>query len=180
MPATGVARCRQKWAVRAHFLFVVSEMRIGLEALETLLSQSLAGLGYQLADLSLSNRNRVLQVFIDKEHEVGVPNGGITLDDCQRASGQLQRVLEVEGLDYDRLEVSSPGLDRRLKKPRDFVRFAGHVAEIRLRTPVNGRRRLVGTLGVAAEGQQLRMDVDGVAFELELGNVERARLVPQI
>lgn len=154
-------------------------MRGGLEALESLLSQTLSGLGYELADFNLSNRNKVLQVFIDKAHELGEPNGGITLDDCQRASGQLQRVFQVEGIDYDRLEVSSPGLDRRLKKPRDFVRFAGYEAEVRLRAPVNGRRRLVGRLDEMADGK-LRMDVAGVTFEFELANIERARLVPQI
>ncbi len=154
-------------------------MRGGLDALEKLLTQTLSGLGYELSDLHLSNKNKYFQIFIDKGFEQGVPNGGITLEDCQRASQQVQRVLEVEGIDYDRLEVSSPGLDRRLKKPADFVRFRGHEAEVRLCVPVNGRRRLVGTL-VELVGEVLQMDVDGVRFEAELGNVERARLVPKI
>jgi ribosome maturation factor RimP len=161
------------------FFICGAEMRGGLDALEKLLTQTLSGLGYELADFHLSNRNKQFQIFIDKRHEQGVPNGGITLEDCQRASQQLQRVLEVEGIDYDRLEVSSPGLDRRLKKPADFVRFRGHEAEVRLRVPVNGRRRLVGTVGELA-GEVLQMDVDGVRFEADLGNIERARLVPKI
>lgn len=154
-------------------------MRGGLDALDKLLSQTLSGLGYELADFNLSNRNKFLQVFIDKLHEKGVPNGGITVEDCQRASEQLQRVLQVEGIDYDRLEVSSPGLDRRLKKHADFVRFQGHEAEVRLRVPVNGRRRLIGMLGELV-GERLAMDVGGVRFETDLANVERARLVPKI
>jgi len=155
-------------------------MRGGLSALEEVLAQTAAGLGYALADFTLSNGNKLLQVFIDKENEVsGDPNGGITLEDCQRVSNQLQRVLEVEGIKYERLEVSSPGLDRQLKKPKDFIRFAGREAEVRLRVPVNGRRRLVGILG-AMNGEQLEIDVEGVRFVTDLANIERARLVPKI
>lgn len=155
-------------------------MRGGLNALEELLAQTATGLGYELADFNFSNGNKLLQVFIDRQHEVfGDPNGGIGLEDCQRMSDQLQRVLEVEGVNYERLEVSSPGLDRRLKKVRDFVRFAGHEVEIRLRVQVNGRRRLVGILG-AMVGEQVAIDVEGARFMTDLGNIERARLVPKI
>ena len=148
--------------------------------MEELLAQTASGLGYELADFSFANGNKLLQVFIDKQHEVsGDPNGGIGLEDCQRMSGQLQRVLEVEGVSYQRLEVSSPGLDRRLSRPRDFVRFAGHEVEIRLRVPVNGRKRLVGVLG-AMVGEQVAIDIEGVRFETDLANIERARLVPKI
>jgi ribosome maturation factor RimP len=155
-------------------------MRGGLVALEQLLAQTAAGLGYELADFNFSNGNKLLQIYIDKQHEVtGDPNGGIGLEDCQRMSDQLQRVLEVEGVNYERLEVSSPGLDRRLKKAKDFVRFAGHEAEVQLRVLVNGRRRLVGTLG-GMVGEQVAIDVGGVRFVTDLGNIERARLVPKI
>lgn len=155
-------------------------MRGGLGTLEQVLERTAAGLGYALADFNLSNGNRLLQVFIDKEQEVSSdPNGGITLEDCQRMSAQLQRVLEVEGVRYDRLEVSSPGLDRRLRKAKDFVRFAGHEADVRLKVQVNGRRRLVGILG-AVVGEQLEVDVGGVRFVTDLANVDRARLVPKI
>src|SRR3972149_2507402 len=68
----------------------------------------------------------------------------VPLADCQTAPRQFQRVLEVEGIESDRMEVSSPGLDRKLRKPADFIRFAGQEAEIRLRAPMNGRRRFVG------------------------------------
>ena len=94
-------------------------------------------------------------------------------------SDQLQRVLEVEGVRYDRLEVSSPGLDRRLRKAKDFVRFTGHEADVRLKVQVKERRRLVGIL-VAVVGEQLEIDVGGVRFETDLANIERARLVPKI
>jgi len=155
-------------------------MRGGLGTLEQVLEQTAAGLGYELADFNLSNGNRLLQVFIDREHEGSTdPNGGITLEDCQRMSNQLQRVLEVEGVRYDRLEVSSPGLDRRLRRAKDFARFAGHEADVRLKVQVNGRRRLVGILGDVV-GEQFQVDIGGVRYVADLANVERARLVPKI
>jgi ribosome maturation factor RimP len=162
------------------FFICGAEMRGGVDALEQLLAQTASGLGYELADFNFANGNKLLQVFIDKEHEAsGNPNGGIGLEDCQRMSDQLQRVLEVEGVNYARLEVSSPGLDRRLRRAKDFARFAGFEAELRLRVQINGRRRLVGILG-AMVGEQVQIDVEGVRFVTDLGNIERARLVPKI
>ena len=89
--------------------------------LQKLLETTLAGLGYELVDFDRSGRGRLVRVFIDKQ-------GGISVDDCARVSRHLTRVLAVENVGYDRLEVSSPGLDRPLKKEEDFVRFAGHKA----------------------------------------------------
>src|SRR5262245_66400464 len=88
----------------------------------------------------------MLRVFIEKLHEVdsGLSQGGITVADCEAVSRQLQHVFEVEGVTYDRLEVSSPGLDRKLKKAADFARFTGHEASVRLRRAVNGRRNFTG------------------------------------
>ena len=91
----------------------------------------------------------------------------------------MQRVLPVEGINYDRLEVSSPGLDRRLRKAVDFVRFAGNKVEVKLRTVSNGRRRLVGILGAVID-DQMEIDIEGAKFVVEMGNIDRVRLVPQI
>lgn len=71
---------------------------------------------------------------------------GITVDDCATVSNQLQRVFEVENIDYDRLEVSSPGLDRPLKKLADFERFAGEQAQLRLSLPIGNQRNFVGVI----------------------------------
>ena len=96
-------------------------------------------MGYELVDLQVSNRGGLLRLFIDKP-------GGIGLEDCAAVSRQLTRVLEVEGVEYDRLEVSSPGLDRPLRKAQDFARFAGQKADVRMRTPdAGGRRRQRGS-----------------------------------
>src|SRR5688572_2177878 len=130
---------------RAHFLFVSQRSSTrGTKALEELLKTAVEAVGYRLTDWELSNHGRMLRVFIEKLGEERDPLGGVTLTDCESASRQLQRVLEVEGIDYDRLEVSSPGLDRRLKTAGDFERFAGETADVHLRQLVNGRRHVVG------------------------------------
>jgi ribosome maturation factor RimP len=155
--------------------------------LEQLLERTVAGLGCQLADFDFSNRNRLLRVFIDKpgNDAAGAGNdaaggvGGVTLADCEAVTRQLQRVLPVEGIDYDRLEVSSPGLDRRLKKASDFERFAGHRADVRLRVPVNGRRNFVGTLR-GVRGGRIELDFEGGHLDFDLADMDRARLVPEL
>jgi ribosome maturation factor RimP len=142
-----------------------------MPGLEGVLEPTLAGLGYELVDTQVSNRGKLLRVFIDKP-------GGITLEDCAGVSRHLTRVFAVEGIDYDRLEVSSPGLDRPLRKPGDFVRFAGERVDIRMRVAdAEGRRRFVGLLGGAQDGVA-RVEVDGRTVALRLDEVERARLVP--
>jgi ribosome maturation factor RimP len=89
------------------------------------------------------------------------------------------RVLAVENVAYDRLEVSSPGLDRLLKGERDFLRFAGHRARVRMRVPMEGQRNFVGVVREAGAGR-LQLDVDGRLLSLDIGNVESARLVPDL
>lgn len=133
----------------------------------------MAGLGYELVDVQASNGGRMLRLFIDKP-------GGITVEDCATVSRHLTRVLAVEGVDYERLEVSSPGLDRPLRKGADFARFAGHRAEVRMRTPdLSGRRRFVGVLR-GAEAGRVSIELDGQTIGLELADVERAKLVPEL
>ena len=150
-----------------------------MKALEQLLERTLSGLGYGLADFNLSNHSRMLRVFIDKLHDDPLQtSGNVTLADCEAATRQLQRVLAVEGIEYDRMEVSSPGLDRKLRKPADFIRFAGHEAEVRLREPVNGQRRFVGVVRQVI-GDQVEIEVNGVRMLLALENLDKARLVPK-
>jgi ribosome maturation factor RimP len=135
----------------------------------TLVSKTLTGLGYELVDLEITGRG-LMRIFMDKPE-------GITVDDCGLVSNQLTRLFMVEGVNYERLEVSSPGLDRPLKKEADFVRFCGLKAQIKLRMPLSGRKNFVGILG-ALENGILQLDVDGVLVALELSNIDKARLVP--
>jgi len=144
-----------------------------MAGLEAVVAPVVAGMGYELVDVQASNRGRLLRMFIDKP-------GGVGVDDCAAVSRQLSRVLEVEGIEYERLEVSSPGLDRPLRKAADFARFSGHKAEVRMRTPdANGRRRFVGILR-GTEAGRVSMELDGHAVALALEDIERARLVADV
>ena len=141
-------------------------------AIEGILEPTVTGLGFELVDAQVSNRGRFLRIFMDKP-------GGITLEDCAAVSRHLSRVLEVEGIDYDRLEVSSPGLDRPLRKPADFARFAGQKVDVRMRlADAGGRRRYVGLLR-GIEGTTATVEVDGTPVALQLDGMDRARLVPE-
>jgi len=137
-----------------------------------LVERTVAGMGMEFVELELSNRGRFVRVFIDKA-------GGVTVDDCADVSRQLSRVFEVEGMDYDRLEVSSPGLDRPLKKAADFVRFAGQVAQLKLRVAQDGRRTMTGVLRELRDGV-LGLEVEGKMVSIALDNLEKARLVPRL
>jgi ribosome maturation factor RimP len=142
-------------------------------SIENMIEPVVTGMGYELVDLQASNGGRFLRLFIDKPQ-------GINVDDCAAVSRQLARVLEVEGVDYDRLEVSSPGLDRPLRKAADFARFAGQKAELRMRRPdASGRKRFAGVLR-GAEAGQVTMEVDGQTVALQLDDIERAKLVPEL
>ena len=134
-----------------------------------LVETTLAGLGYELVDLEVSPRG-LFRVFLDKPE-------GIALEDCELVSNQLTRLFMVEGVAYERLEASSPGLDRVLRKEADFVRFRGEKASVKLRMPLEGRKNFVGILGELRDGKLL-LDVDGRQVEFELSNVDKARLVP--
>lgn len=142
--------------------------------LHELIEKTVIGLGYELVDLEMSPRARVLRIFIDKPEK----ERGIDIDDCVAVSNQLSRVLTVENIDYDRLEVSSPGLDRPLKKPADYERFAGSEVHLKLRVPFNGRRNFNGVLQGLQDGK-VRIALESGEAELDLGNIERARLVPR-
>jgi ribosome maturation factor RimP len=141
--------------------------------LEEILEPTLRGMGYELVDTQRSNGGRLLRIFIDKP-------GGVTIDDCASTTRHLQRVFAVEGIDYDRLEISSPGLDRPLRKPADFARFAGSRIDVRMQNPdATGRRHFVGTLQ-RVDGNLAILEVDGLRVELDVGAMERARLVPEL
>jgi len=113
--------------------------------LHTLVERTIAPLGYELVDIEFGQRS-LLRIVIDS------PNG-IRLEDCEAVSRQLSHVFTVEEVDYDRLEVSSPGLDRPLRQARDFVRFASSRITLRLRQPFQGRRNFEGILTVEDDGR---------------------------
>ena len=150
--------------------------------LAELLDTTLTGLGYELVDWERSSKGMFIRIFIDKP--VGAADSaahskaGINVDDCAAVSHHLTRVLTVENVNYERLEVSSPGLDRPLKKERDFVRFAGQKARVRLRVAMDGQRNFVGVLGDVNTGR-VALLVEGKTVLFDLANLDKARLAPE-
>ncbi|HFC8518627.1 ribosome maturation factor RimP [Neisseria weaveri] len=138
--------------------------------IQTILDKTLPGLGYELVDFELTAQGD-LRVFIDKE-------GGITVEDCVTVSNHLSRLFMVEDVDYKRLEISSPGLDRPLKKASDFVRFSGQQAKIKTRLPIDGQKNFIGTIE-NCENDIVRVAFDGKTVDIELGNIDKARLRPE-
>lgn len=123
-------------------------------ALQEIVEQTVAGLGYDLVEIERS-AGGLLRITIDLPWSAPVPGADgdaaapalpdqfVTVEDCEKVTRQLQFALEVDGVDYKRLEVSSPGIDRPLRHEQDFVRFAGSVIDLTLKAP----------LGAAADGQ---------------------------
>ena len=136
-----------------------------------LIEQTAEGLGYELVDFETSPRGRLMRVFIDS------PNG-ITVDDCATVSNQLTRIFEVENVDYDRLEVSSPGLDRPLRKPADFERFAGQEVQVRIRMPIANQRNFAGVLQ-GLKDNVVTLETERGSMEIPFEEIEKARLVPR-
>lgn len=130
---------------------------------------TVTGLGYELVDFELSGRG-LMRVLLDQA-------GGIAVKDCELVSHQLTRLFAVEGVDYDRLEVSSPGLDRPIKKEADFIRFCGKKVRLKLRLPLAGRKNFIGIL-INFQHGVLQLDVDGKEVLIELSNLDKAHLVP--
>lgn len=143
-----------------------------MQDLHSLLERTVAQLGYELVDLEISNRGKLLRLFIDKPE-------GVNIDDCVLVSNQLSNVLAVEhDIDYDRLEVSSPGLDRVLKKQKDFERFIGERAQIKLRIPIETRKNFIGILR-GVEQESVLIECDGAIQKLAMSNIDKARLAPE-
>lgn len=152
--------------------------------LAEVIEKTVDGLGYELVDLEQAARG-LLRVFID--FPPGEDAGEmITVEDCEKVSRQLTHTLTVENIDYERLEVSSPGLDRPLKKAADFARFAGQEATVKLRLPMPGvgnRKNFQGILH-APDGDTLKLEFEGnegpAMLEFTLADVDKARLVPKV
>ncbi|MBA2483020.1 MAG: ribosome maturation factor RimP [Nitrosomonas sp.] len=139
--------------------------------LDNLLEPTLASMGYELVEIERSEHGKLLRIFVDKQD-------GISIDDCVLISNHLSKLLAVENIDYGRLEVSSPGLDRRLKKEADFYRFRGERVKLKLRLALQGQRNFEGILLEVNDGK-LKLEVDGKELDIELNNLEKARLVPR-
>ena len=138
--------------------------------IQNLLDKTLPGLGYEPVDFEMTPQG-TLRVFIDKE-------GGITVEDCVTVSNHLSRLFIVEDVDYKNLEISSPGLDRPLKKAADFVRFAGQEAKIKTRLPIEGQKNFIGRIE-SCDGETVTLSFDGKTAAIALDNIDKARLKPE-
>ena len=144
------------------------------DELQKLLEPTIERLGYELTDLEvrLSGQGGLLRLTIDKPD-------GIDLDDCEKVSQAVSALLDVEDPvpgNYN-LEVSSPGLDRKLTKVEHFQRFEGETLKVTMRFPIEGRRRFRGTL-VSSDDENIVVEVDGESHSLPLTMIDTARLVP--
>ena len=155
------------------------------------IERTVTGLGYDLVDVERLARG-LLRVTIDRlPSQVygtpGVPDTGefITVEDCERVTRQLQLALEVSGLDYARLEVSSPGLDRPLKTEAHWRRFAGQAVSLTLKLPFENRKHWTGVLQPLADsGDAWRLEItenkNTLALDFRFDEVREMRLVPVV
>ncbi len=144
------------------------------EELEQLLAPAVGELGYEITDLEVKvgGRDGVVRLFIDHPD-------GIGLEDCEAVSREVSMILDVEDPipgQYN-LEVSSPGLDRRLRTRAHFERFAGEEVRVKMRVPIEGRRNYRGAIR-AADDENVDVEVDGQLHSLPIGNIATARLIP--
>jgi ribosome maturation factor RimP len=142
-----------------------------LDDLETLIEKLVMQLGYELVDFETVNGGQILRIYIDK-------GDLIDIEDCTKVSNHVNNVLSVEtDYDYERLEVSSPGLDRVIKKLNDFDRFKGQKIKIKTRFAIENRKNFKGTLS-GTKGQSIMIEIDNESLLIDFENIDKARLDP--
>ena len=148
-----------------------------------LIAKTVEGMGYDLVDIERGDRG-ILRVYIDIPADA--EREPLNVEDCATVSNQLSHVLTVENVPYERLEISSPGLDRPVRTLADFARFVGHECTVKLRTAIPGtanRKTFTGILR-APEGDNIGLEFEGkdgaALLEFTLADLDKARLVPQV
>ncbi len=177
----------------AHFFLAKRLCDVGGDVgqtLQAMVETTLEGMGYELVELEFAGAG-LLRVYLDMPESA---ERAVAIEDCEAVSRQLTRLFEVENVNYQRLEVSSPGLDRLLSKLGDFERFAGELVTVKLRVALGGRKNFEGVLvrdvddaqGTAQFGieyDDTKSDVKEQArlrMSFTLADVDKARLVPQV
>lgn len=137
--------------------------------LNAILEQTVPGLGYELVDMEITPA-KIIRVFIDKE-------GGVTIEDCEAVSNHITKLFFVEEIDFNRLEVSSPGLERPVKKLEDFARFSGQLAKVKTRELINEQKSFQGIL-LGVDGTKVKLQIENEQIlEIEFDNISRSRLI---
>ena len=141
--------------------------------LHKVLEQTIPGLGFELVDVEITPA-KIIRVFIDKVD-------GISIDDCALVSDHLSKLFLVEEIDYNRLEVSSPGVERPLKKIEDFTRFSGEQVKIKVHHAVNSQKTFQGKLCGIDENNIIKLElIDGSFMLIDFIEINRARLIFEI
>lgn len=142
-----------------------------MDDLETLIEKLVTQLGYELVDFETVNGGQILRIYIDK-------GDLIDIEDCTKVSNHVNNVLSVEtDYDYERLEVSSPGLDRVIKKLNDFDRFKGQKIKIKTRFAIENRKNFKGILS-GTKSESIMIEVDNESLLIDFENIDKARLDP--
>lgn len=142
-----------------------------MDDLETLIEKLVTQLGYELVDFETVNGGQIVRIYIDK-------GDLIDIEDCTKVSNHVNNVLSVEtDYDYERLEVSSPGLDRVIKKLNDFDRFKGEKIKIKTRFAIENRKNFKGILS-GTKGESIMIEVDNESLLIDFENIDKARLDP--
>lgn len=142
-----------------------------MDDLETLIEKLVTQLGYELVDFETVNGGQILRIYIDK-------GDLIDIEDCTKVSNHVNNVLSVEtDYDYERLEVSSPGLDRVIKKLNDFDRFKGEKIKIKTRFAIENRKNFKGILS-GTKGDSIMIEIDNESLLIDFENIDKARLDP--
>ncbi|MEN9946641.1 MAG: hypothetical protein RLZZ293_1027 [Pseudomonadota bacterium] len=137
--------------------------------LQDILDQTIPGLGFELVDVEITPA-KIIRVFIDKEN-------GVSVEDCAEVSNHLSRVFLVEEVDYNRLEISSPGLERPLKKIQDYQRFNGRLAKIKTYELFDNQKVFQGHI-IGVEGELISLELDNQQiFKVNFSDISRGRLI---
>ncbi|HXJ85383.1 MAG TPA: ribosome maturation factor RimP [Candidatus Binatia bacterium] len=171
-------------------------MALDVDRVRAIADRVAASSGLEVLDVEVlgGGKARMLRVFLDRPAAGNDPLAGVTHEDCANFSREFGTILDVEDVmpgSYT-LEVSSPGLDRKLVKPTDFARFVGSRVKLTTREPVNNNRHFEGVLesfqngclmldlSVASHKSRKKMgDAAGTKIEIDFANVEKANLVPE-
>lgn len=145
-----------------------------VKRIENLITPVLAGIGIELLEVEYRKEHgdQMLRIFIDREE-------GVDLNTCTQATRAVQDLIEQENIEYDHLEISSPGLDRLLKKEKDFAAFKGERVKVRTLQPMEGQKNFQGRLGDVDE-KILQLETDGKIKSIPRDIISIVRLDPEI
>ncbi|MFM2344053.1 MAG: hypothetical protein RLZZ210_663 [Pseudomonadota bacterium] len=147
---------------------------VSMQDMMKIIEQTVSGLGYDIVDIE--NTPKILRIYIDTL----TAESSINIDDCVSVSNQLTRIFEVENIDYNRLEVSTPGIDRPLKTYAHYIKFIGHEACVTFRQPLENKKRYTGIILEPKNEQTLCLKVDNkqgeFVIDFTVDEVEKAKL----